>query len=182
MNSVKKLIILSTIFLSTFSKELGSTEDPYVILMKLSRITEKEMHNAKCFVKSNINFDNYVSYLPTFRQAWLNRDFSNDFYLQRRKQVFMFSIVKRLADIATQGVYLNEKYADKCLFQIDVEYRDLHGRQQIFPAVRWSFDRSLFNSIDWKKVDPRDFDRIAIDYTFNKNLSDWYADEPPFPR
>ncbi len=59
------------------------------------------------------DFDKYNEYIPIFREAWLNRDFSEDFYRQRRKQVFVYVVLQQLAEVVTEGVYNTEPGDDK---------------------------------------------------------------------
>ena len=67
-----------------------SADDPaYTALSEIARINSKTINSAGCLVSGSVDFEGFQSKLSVFRERWLNRDYSEDFYRQRRKQVFV---------------------------------------------------------------------------------------------
>src|SRR5215212_6830172 len=101
----------------------------------------------------SVDFDAYQEHLPVFRDAWLNRDYSMDFYRQRQKQVFVYAVLKHYAELLTEGLYSQESPAE-CTFAIDVSYSDKFGQQQTLTGVSWKFSRERAKQVVWEKFDP----------------------------
>lgn len=140
-------------------------------------------NQATCAVHATADFAKYIPKLETFRQAWLNRDYSIDFYNQRRKQVFAFLIAKRYGELMTEGLFnsqVNKSPPEKCDFSIDVKALDKFGNEQIYPVATWQFDKALGDKVSWEKFDPRDFQSIALNYRISDKITAWISDEPPF--
>jgi len=149
-------------------------------MMNFISISHKEISANRCIVKAVANFEGYPRYLPVFREAWLNRDFFVDFYKQRRKQVLLYTVLKRYAEVITEGIYsgaANER-PNKCSFEINIQAPDLYGRIQQLPAISWKFTKQQADQINWEKFDPRDFSKIAINYTIAPGMKAWISDEP----
>jgi hypothetical protein len=130
-------------------------------------------------VTASADFDASKQYLPLFREAWLNRDYPLDFYVQRGRQVFLYMIVKRFAELITEGLYSKDGPA-QCSFAISIIYIDKLGQQRVLEAVTWQFTQKRASEVDWKKIDPRDFADIALDYKFGPQVSEWTSGEPSF--
>jgi hypothetical protein len=83
------------------SQALAATDDnaAYSALLDFASISSKTINSAGCRVTATIDFGGIVSKLNVFKEAWLNRDYSTDFYGQRRKQVFIYIIVKRYPEL-----------------------------------------------------------------------------------
>src|ERR1700694_846412 len=78
-------------------------DDPYAALNALLKVTTKDIGDTSCSVGAALNFDDYPSRLALFRGAWLNKEYSIEFYNQRRKQVFLYVVAKRAAELLTEG-------------------------------------------------------------------------------
>jgi hypothetical protein len=83
----------------------ATDEDAYAAMAQFTSITSKTINSAGCLITASANFSDFVARVDTFRSAWLNRDYSIDFYNQRQKQVFVFTIIKRYAELLTEGLY-----------------------------------------------------------------------------
>jgi len=149
-------------------------------MMKFISISHKEISASRGIVKAVANFEGYPKYLPIFREAWLNRDFSIDFYNQRRKQVLLYTVLKRYAELITEGMYsgaANER-PNKCNFEIAIQAPDAYGQIRQLPAISWQFTRQQADRINWEKFDPRDFSKVATNYTIAPGMKTWISDEP----
>lgn len=93
-----RLIALTLIvsLFSILSSHASSDDDAYTAMAGFTSITSKTINSAGCLITASADFNGFNDHLDIFRSAWLNRDYSIDFYRQRRKQVFVFVIVKRL--------------------------------------------------------------------------------------
>jgi hypothetical protein len=179
MKKVSKLILLALLFGQYHNTAFA--DDPYDALVKNSRLVEKHLVNRDCLVIGQIDFDEFIKNLESVRDAWLNRDYSIDFYRQRRKQVFVFSVVKRYAELITLGFYQKPKSSyNECKFEINIIANNSYGNKISFRAVSWKFNLDQASQINWKQVDPRDFQQIAIDYQIDPKINIWIADEPKF--
>jgi hypothetical protein len=155
-------------------------EDAYAALRDIITVTSKIITASDCSVNATVDFERYTPRLGLFRDAWLNRDFSVDFYNQRRKQIFLYVIVKRAAELLTLGLYSNASLAPSpdCAFKIDIKSFDKSGQPNVYPAVTWHFNRAQSGKVAWSTVDPRNFQDIAIDYRIATGMDDWVSDEP----
>jgi hypothetical protein len=162
------------------SQALAATDDDaaYSALLDFASISSKTINSAGCLVTGTIDFGGIVSKLDVFKEAWLNRDYSTDFYGQRRKQVFIYIIVKRYAELITEGLFHNEKPSSVCSFPINAKYDDKYGKTQDMTVVTWKFDQTTNGKVVWENFDPRDFARIAIDYKITPEAMSWLSDEP----
>jgi hypothetical protein len=158
-----------------------SASDPndaaYEALAKFTKINSKTVNSAGCLVAATADFDGYYPYLPTFRDAWLNLDYSVDFYSQRRKQVYAYTILKRFAELLTEGLYRKEQ-PETCSFTITTKYVDKFGQDQEIPGMTWKFSRAQNAKVNWDKIDPRNFGEIAIDLKATPETMKWLSDEP----
>ena len=155
--------------------------DPYEAIVKNSKLLERRLGYNDCIIKGQIDFDAFIPSLGDVRDAWLNRDYSMDFYRQRRKQVFAFTVIKRYAELVTLGLYQNPKPGyDECRFQIDIIANDKYGKKTAFRAASWRFSLAVASRINWTQFDPRDFQAVAINYELSPAISNWTSDEPKF--
>jgi hypothetical protein len=154
-------------------------EDPYAVLTSFVSVTDRTTA-PECSLAMLADFEQYPSHLALFREAWLNREFSLDFYRQRQKQIFLFVILKRYAELVTEGLYAGvaNPTLNECSFKIDIKSFDKFGQTRIQPAVSWRFNRRQADKVDWRNIDPKDFSEIAIDYQFAAAIDDWYSGEP----
>ncbi len=160
--------------------EQDTDDAAYEALLNFATIASMEATKTSCSVAAVADFDAYTPHLVTFREKWLNKDYSVDFYNQGRKQVFVYTILKRYAELITEGLYQNhkEQIAESCSFKIDVKAFDKYGKIQFYPAITWAFTLSLAKSIAWENFDPRNFQEVAINYKLSPEMSDWLSDEP----
>jgi hypothetical protein len=154
-----------------------SKDDAYAILYKITTVEFAKDGSTGCPVIGIIDFDGFYANLPSFREAWLNRDYSVDFYNQRRKQIFVYTIVKRFAEIITEAVYRKKDPSD-CQFSISAKYVDKFGKPKEIPVMSWRFTSEQNAKIDWDKIDPRDFAELALDLTILPEAKTWMSDEP----
>ena len=131
------------------------------------------------FIDGLCRFRGLQAIFPIFREEWLNRDYSLDFYIQRAKQVFLYMIVKRFAEIITEGLY-SHGGPPRCSFSISITYIDKLGQPKVLEAVTWQFTQKRASEVNWEKIDPRNFSDIALDYKFGPQVSEWTAGEPSF--
>jgi hypothetical protein len=140
-----------------------ATDAPYDALQKFTSLSSKIINSKECLITGLADFDNYYEHIPVFREAWLNKDHSEDFYRQRRKQIFIFIVAKRYAELLTEGLYRADATRD-CSFAINISYSDILGRQKTLTAVTWRFTKDRAKEVVWDKVDPRNFHQVAIEY------------------
>ncbi len=184
-----RLVIAAVIVsILTFSAAVADFEDDaYSILQKITTVAFAKDGSTGCPVVGVIDFDGFYSNLPSFREAWLNKDYSVDFYNQRRKQVFVYTIVKRFAEMITESLYRNNDHPSDCQFSINAKYLDKFGQPKKITVMSWRFTSELNAKIDWDKIDPRDFLELALDPKILPEANDWMSDEPsleqqPAPR
>jgi hypothetical protein len=168
--------------LATISSGYGSDDDdPYPALASFTSITSKIINSAGCLVAASADFNGFNDHLGTFRSAWLNRDYSIDFYRQRRKQIFVFVIVKRFAELLTEGLFRHGN-PPTCSFAITAKYDDTYGKSQEMTVATWRFDQNANEKVNWAKIDPRNFADIAVDYKITADAMSWLSDEPSLAR
>lgn len=178
--SHKKVCLLSiALSVSMSISNAKATDDPYSTMLNFTEMTSKTINSAGCLVTGSADFDAYKQYLPVFREEWLNRDYSLDYYVQRGKQVFLYIIVKRFAEVLTEGLY-SHGGPPQCSFAISIKYLDKLGQPKVLDTVTWKFTQERASEINWEKIDPRDFQDIALDYKFGTQVSEWTAGEPNF--
>lgn len=153
-------------------------EDPYAVLHEIVSVVSKNVTATGCAIKAVAEFDRYPSHLALFREAWLNKDFSVDFYNQRQRQVFLFVVVKRSAELMTEGLYRSNPTLNECSFDIDIKSFDKFGQARNYPAVSWRFNRSQADKVAWDTIDPRNFQDIAVEYKISAAMDDWISGEP----
>ncbi|WP_349958083.1 hypothetical protein [Rhizobium sp. ZPR3] len=156
----------------------SSEEDAYSALKSFSTLTSKTINDAGCLVTASMDFNKYAEKLAIFRDAWLSRDYSVDFYQQRRKQIFVYVVVKRFAELVTEALYSDKTLSSTCAFSITVTYDDKFGASQKLTAVTWKFDDSTNKKMVWEKFDARNFADVAIDYKVSPDAVSWLSDEP----
>lgn len=172
------LVFIILALVGSVSSARGA-DDPYTAMQNFAKVTTKTINSAGCLVTGSADFDASKRYLPLFREEWLNRDYSLDFYVQRGRQVFLYMIVKRFAELITEGLYSNSE-PPECSFAISVTYIDKLGQQNVLEAVTWQFTQKRASEVNWKKIDPRDFADIALNYKYGPGVSDWTSGEPSF--
>jgi hypothetical protein len=151
--------------------------DPNKAIVEMIQVAPADPQSNDCVVKITADFAKFYERLPIFRNAFLNHDFSIDFYKQRRKQVFSFTILRRVAELITEGLYRGQS-TPICRFSITVDYLDKFGQDRMFEALTWRFNNEQAAKINWEKFDPRDFNEVALEYDLKPQLMDWYSDEP----
>ena len=153
-------------------------QDAYTVIQKFASVSSKTLNSAGCLLTGTADFDTYTEHLPLIRESWLNRDYSIDFYRQRRKQVFVYVVVKRFAELVTQGLYLSDK-PETCSFAVNITYVDKLGKPATLPgAISWTFTREKADQINWEKLDPRNFGEVAPNYKISPAVVSWLSDEP----
>lgn len=87
---MKRLRLVSLVFGIVTSIGIGAgavaETDPYEALGKVVTVNPADPENGFCIITAVADFDEYKHYLQLFRDAWLNHDYSIDFYQQRGKQ------------------------------------------------------------------------------------------------
>jgi hypothetical protein len=174
-----KSLLAITLALSISVSSTKAADDPYAAMQNFTKLTSKTINSAGCLVMGSADFDASKQYLPIFREEWLNRDYSLDFYVQRGKQVFLYMIVKRFAELITEGLY-SHGGPPQCSFAISISYIDKLGQPKVLEAVTWQFTQKRASEVNWEKIDPRNFNEIALDYKFGPQVSEWTAGEPSF--
>ena len=174
--TLKAILIASVLALGS-NNYARAEDDSYAALKSFSELTSDKTDNDGCWVIATADFEQFGPHLSLIREAWLDRDYSLDFYTQRRKQVFLFIILNRLGDVITETLYTDDK-RDRCAFTIAIKYFDKIGQQKISSAVSWEFTREKFVKVNWNNFDPRNFTDVAIDYKISPEIPDWYSDEP----
>lgn len=155
----------------------NSDDDAYAALQTFAHVTSKTINSAGCLVTASVDFNGFTSKLALFREVWLNKDYSVDFYTQRRKQVFLFVVAKRYAELLTEGLYRGVK-PPNCSFSISAAYDDKFGKSKEIVAVTWKFDQRINSKVNWDKIDPREFAGLAIDFQISADAKTWMSDEP----
>ena len=174
---LRKGLVAVTLALLTWTSPAKAADDPYAAMQNFVKITSRTINSAGCLETGSADFDAFKQYLPVFREAWLNRDYSLDFYVQRAKQIFVYTIIKRFADVITEGMYPHGGPA-QCSFAISITYIDKLGQSKALDAVTWQFSQKRASEVNWEKIDPKDFSDIALDYKFGPQVSEWTAGEP----
>jgi hypothetical protein len=174
---VRLLALVSALSFGASSSK--AADDSYAAMSKFTAITSKTINTAGCVITGSADFDAFKPYLQLFREEWLNRDYSLDFYAQREKQVFLYMIIKRFAEVITEGLY-SHSGPPQCSFEISINYLDKFGQPKVLDAVTWKFDQKRSSEVNWEKIDPKNFQEIAIDYKLGPQVSEWTADEPSF--
>jgi hypothetical protein len=173
--------MLIVLIATTASGEERKPDDAaYDALLATAKISSKTINEAGCLITGIADFENYKKQLPVFREAWLNRDFSIDFYRQRQKQVFTFLVLKRFAELITEGIFNGQNSAapSECSFAISATYADKFGQIQTTPAVSWRFSQEQAARMKWENFDPRNFQEVALGYTITPQIQAWTSDEP----
>jgi hypothetical protein len=176
---VRKSLVAITLALSISVSSTKAADDPYAAMQHFAKVTSKTINSAGCLVTGSVNFEASKQYFPIFREEWLNRDYSLDFYVQRAKQVFLYMIVKRFAEIITERLY-SHGGPPQCSFAISITYIDKLGQPKVLEAVTWQFTQKRASEVNWEKIDPKNFSDIALDYKFGPQVSEWTAGEPSF--
>lgn len=176
---VRKSLVAITLALSISVSSAKAADDPYAAMQNFAKVTSKTINSAGCLVTGSADFETSMKYFPIFREEWLNRDYSLDFYVQRAKQVFLYMIVKRFAEVITEGLYSHDG-PPQCSFAISITYIDKLGRPKVLEAATWQFTQKRASEVNWEKIDPRNFSDIALDYKFGPQVSKWIAGEPSF--
>jgi hypothetical protein len=126
--------------------------DPNKAIVEMIQVAPADPQSNDCVVKITADFAKFYERLPIFRNAFLNHDFSIDFYKQRRKQVFSFTILRRVAELITEGLYRGQS-TPICRFSITVDYLDKFGQDRMFEALTWRFNNEQAAKINWEKFD-----------------------------
>ena len=173
---IKSLFIIPIFYILLLSPTKAA-DDPYEAMQKFATVTSTTINSAGCLVTASADFDESKKYFALFREEWLSRDYSVDFYLLRAKQVFVYIILKRLAELITEGVYAHGG-PPECSFSISVNYSDSLGQARTLEAITWKFTQKRASEVNWIKIDPKNFADVALQYKFSENVSDWIAGEP----
>jgi hypothetical protein len=172
--SIVPAIIVSFI---PFTAAAGTEDDPYSVLETFTSVAFGKPNSTECPLIGKIDFDGFSAKLPFFREAWLNKDYSIDFYNQRRKQIFVYTITKRFAEVITEAFYRDKNSSD-CNFSIRAKYLDKFGQPKEIPVMSWRFTGEQNAKVDWDKIDPRNFPELALDFKILPEANAWMADEP----
>jgi hypothetical protein len=167
-------IIVSVIPLTAVA---DTGDDPYSVMETFTTVTFGNPGSHECPLIGTIDFDSFSSKLPFFREAWLNKDYSVDFYNQRRKQIFVYTITKRFAEVITEAFYRDKNPSD-CNFSIRPKYLNKFGQPKEIPVMSWRFTAEQNAKVDWDKIDPRNFPELALDFKISPEANAWMADEP----
>ena len=149
----------------------------YDALYKVAPPDDLQIEDTPCKITATAFFSVYSEHIPEFREAWLNRDYSVDFYKQRQKQFFSAVIVKRIAESMTESLYRNNNNRD-CAFTINVAYTNVLGQSASMPIATWQFSVARNKEVNWDKIDPKDFMDIALNYHVTPEADKWMSDEP----
>ena len=128
-------LMASALFATPASAEDAGAEDAaYKAIIAMTQLTLPDPKSDDCNVKGVVVFMKYADKLPVFREAFLNQGYSIDFYNQRRKQVLSYVVLKRAAELITEGMY-NGKSQSECHFSLTVSYPDKFGQERNFEAL-----------------------------------------------
>jgi hypothetical protein len=172
-------LIAVTLAFSISASSAAGADNPNTAMQNFAKITSKTINTVGCLVTGSADFDASKQYFSVFREQWLNRDYSLDFYVQRAKQVFLYIILKRFAEGITEGLY-SHGGPPLCSFAISITYTNKLGQPRAFEAMTWRFTQKRASEVKWAKIDPRNFSDIALDYKFGPEVGEWTADEPSF--
>jgi|GEM_PF-2997063 len=177
---VKVTAVLIFVFGLSWHEVLAADTDPYEALVAFSTITSKQVDQNNCKISGVMDFDKFGSSLSVFREAWLNRDYSLDYYNMRRKQLFVGIIAKRYAELLTEGLYNSPDppKLDHCFFDIRIKSADKYGQDQIQKGLSWEFSTQVASKMNWKQFNPRDFKNVALNYKIDDEITAWISDEP----
>jgi hypothetical protein len=154
-----------------------SSESPHEALAKIVKQPDVKSDAHACKIDATVDFELYKPRLAIFREAWLNRDYSVDFYALREKQVLIYIILKRVAEMLTEARFGGQD-SPECKFSLSVEYTDKFGQSKSLRALNWRFNNEQSHKINWEKFDPRNFHDVALDYELSKETQAWTSDEP----
>jgi hypothetical protein len=173
-------IVIAIVFFIVTCAVSNSEEDPYATLSKFVENGDITLTSVKCNVELIAKFERAKPYYNLYREEWLNKEYGIDFYLQRGKQVFIYFVVKRIAESFTEALYRDESHqdVDRCSFRVKVIANDKFGQDETFTAVTWNFSRDISNRINWQKFDPRSFAEVADSYQISPDAAKWISDEP----
>jgi hypothetical protein len=171
------IVVAITFSFITFTAVADTGDDPYSVLETFTSVAAGKLNSSACPLVGTIDFDGFSAKLPFFREAWLNKDYSIDFYNQRRKQIFVYTISKRFAEVITEAFYRDKNSSD-CNFSTRAKYLDKFGQPKEIPVMSWRFTGEQNAKIDWDKIDLRDFTELALDFKILPEASAWMADEP----
>ena len=171
-------VLLLTPSVSAMAQE-SSDDNPYKSIAETMTITPPDAKADDCAVRATIDFAKYAERLPIFREAFMNRDYSIDFYGQRRKQVLVFTVLKHAAEMMTESLYQNRNQPE-CRFSVTISYADKYGQDRTFEALTWRFNAETAAKVNWQKFNPRNFADIALDYKISDQATKWVSDEPSF--
>jgi hypothetical protein len=87
MSKSPLMLIAAITLILQLSSACQAEEDPYAALNEFVNITSKHITVNDCSLTAVADFERYPSHLALFREAWLDRDFSLDFYNQRQKRL-----------------------------------------------------------------------------------------------
>jgi hypothetical protein len=164
--------------LSVISSGNANTEgDAYRALSALAKVTSETVNSEGCLIAATADSDGFFGQIAIFRDAWLNKDFSIDYYSQRRKTFFVYVVLKRLAEALTEELYRGQK-PPSCSFAISAKYVDKFGQNKEILALTWKFTQEQNDKINWDKIDPRNFSDVAIDLKVSPEAMAWISDEP----
>jgi len=151
--------------------------DPYEALGKFITVNPADTENGFCVITAVADFDEYKPYLSLFREAWLDRDYTKDFYQQRGKQVFVYIVLKRFSEALTEGLYRKNKDRD-CTFYVDISYFDALGKKQNIHGISWQFTAKRANEVDWDHLSyPLIFSRAQMQLEVGASLRRFSHDE-----
>lgn len=176
----KPMKYLLTLALSMFclASSIAAEEDAaYEALVRIQNIDSEDITPGKCSIQASLDFDSFTNDIAIYRDAWLNRDYSVDYYNQRRKQVFSYLVAKRYAELLTEGLY-REKAPKLCNFSVAAKITDKFGQDKKIPILSWQFSQKQNSKINWNKIDPRDFSQLALNYKYSAAIDEWMSDEP----
>ena len=103
---VRKSLVAITLALSISVSSTKAADDPYAAMQNFAKVTSKTINPAGCLVTGSADFEASKQYLPIFREEWLSRDYSLDFYVQRAKQVFLYMMLSGLPRLLLKGCIL----------------------------------------------------------------------------
>ena len=173
-------VLLCALALLVCTPSFAETSDdnsPYAALIDITKLKPSDPGSRTCIVDGTVDFARFHDKLGIFREAYLNKELSLEFYAQREKQVLSYIVLKHDAELITEGMY-NGRDNPECKFSLSISYNDKFGQPKTLQAVTWKFNNEQSRKVNWEKFNPRDFADVALDYNLNPALTEWVSSEP----
>lgn len=132
---------------------------------------DRKVEQGKCDVEIILDMDKFIPSIPVFQSFGVIRDDIDDFMVSKLPTIISLIIARMFSASVTENLYRDRADVNECRFAQFLEQPDAFGKVGQTPFFRYTFNRDLYNRINWDRFEPENLPRVALTFSLNPFLA-----------